>query len=525
MKSYSAWLHLSLFCVGLPALVVAWLGWQILIEAQYRLERGRIASDIYAALTNFDLSKARLRNWTTSAPLAKDRDPAERQRLLSDMRDQAAIISDQINMAIALDQQRRKVLQEHEEREALVALLSSVIKQLENETAADARLAPGPAVNRLASDDASLASALSLARRNEAVLLLQERARADAGLSAAQRLFVSAGGLISILTVLLAVLLSRRLRTPLQQLSTGVQAFQAGDFSYRLQKFRDAEFSRFAEQLNTMAAEVQQSRMRAADQRLYLENMVAERTADLRLALDRVSVTEATRKQLLADIGHELRTPVTVLQGEAQIALRARETDTQFYRDSLARIVTVTRDMGGLIDNLLEVVRDAELPDALGLRPTPLPAVMGGFLEIAQSLAVARQVTILCPTGIPDPSITTDPDRLRQVLVCLVDNAIRYSHEGGTVTVKCQVGADNILSIQITDAGIGIDPADIAAIWDRNWRAEAARNHRPEGLGLGLAIARKWADALGGRITIKSAGLGLGTTAEFQLPVQQGDRS
>ncbi|MBR2655710.1 MAG: HAMP domain-containing histidine kinase [Loktanella sp.] len=528
MKSYVAWLHLSLFCVGLPAVVFAWLGWQLSIESSYRVERGRIASDIYSALTSFDLSKAQLRIWSYEQDISGGDASDERRLILGEMENQAAAIADKTRQAIELDQQRQKSLQEHQEREALLNLLQDVIAKLESETAQRLAL-DQPDLADLAEIDAeyeqidglSLTDALSAARRQEAVLLAQERARADESLTAARQLFLSAGAFVSILTVLLAVILSKRLRTPLRRLSEGVQAYQSGDFSYRLADFRDAEFSTLAQQLNAMASEVKDARTRATEQRLHLENTVAARTTELRAALDDLSATDAARKQLLADIGHELRTPVTVLQGEAQVALRAKEKDSAFYRDTLERIVTVARQMGGLIEDLIEVVRNPAAQVPLALQNVALPSVISRALDTARSLGAIKQVTVAGPAKVTDITLTTDPDRLHQVLVCLLDNAIRYSHERGIVTLACTVEQDRSLSISVIDHGIGIDVLDIPAVWDRGWRAQAARAHRPEGLGLGLAIARQLAHALGGTINIDSAGKTQGTTATLRLPLSE----
>ena len=526
MKSYASWLHLSLFCVGLPAVIFAWLGWQLSVESSYRVERGRIASDIYSALTGFELSKAQLRIWSYEQGISGGDAADQRLVIIADMESKAAAIAAKTRQAILLDQQRHKSLDEHHEREALLDLLQSVIAKLENETAQRLALRQAELADLAEIDaefeqigDISLKSALSAAREHEAVLLAQERMRADDSLTAARRLFLSAGAFVSLLTVLLAVILSKRLRTPLRQLSEGVQAYQASDFSYRLADFRDAEFSNLAQQLNAMASEVKDARTRAAEQRQHLENTVATRTSELRAALDDLSATDAARKQLLADIGHELRTPVTVLQGEAQVALRAKEKDSAFYRSTLERIVAVARQMGGLIEDLIEVVRNPAIPIQLSLQKVPLPTMINKALEAAQGLGAARQVTIAGPADIPQILLTTDADRLHQVLVCLLDNAIRYSHEAGQVTLTCDIGRDDTLSICVRDNGIGIDSVDIASIWDRGWRSQAARAHRPEGLGLGLAIARQLAHALGGTISLHSAGQAQGTTTTLRLPL------
>ncbi|MBQ1203267.1 MAG: hypothetical protein IIX61_05635, partial [Loktanella sp.] len=136
MKSYTAWLHFSLICVGLPAVVFAWLGLQFSVDSSYRVERGRIASDIYSALISFDHSKAQLRIWSYEQGISDRRDPATRRDILDAMEAQASEIRNKTQAAIALDQQQYKALQEHQDREALFILLRAVIDKLEAETAA-----------------------------------------------------------------------------------------------------------------------------------------------------------------------------------------------------------------------------------------------------------------------------------------------------------------------------------------------------------------------------------------------------
>lgn len=526
LKSYAAWLHLSLFCLGLPAVCFAWLGWQLSVESVYRVERGRIASDIYTALTDFDLHKSRLRVWSYKQGRSDDTPSAdradERLNLLNRMQQQASAIAANTRLAVVLDEAHGKSLQEHQDREALLLLLTAVIAKLTDETALRLDNDPsefatiGAQFDRIG--DVSLVEALAAARRQEAMLLAQERARADASLSAARRLFLTAGAFVSIVTLVLAVALSRRLRTPLRKLGAGVQAYRQGDFSYRLADFRDAEFSDLARQLNTMAGEVAQARAQATAQRQHLENMVAARTMELRTALDDLSATDAARKHLLVNIGHELRTPVTVLLGEAQVALRAKGQDGLFYRATLERIVTVARQMGSLTEDMISVVRNPAAPVTLSLRQTPLTDVIARATDTAKGLGASRQVRTRLDRTIPQIDVSTDPDRLHQVLVCLLDNAIRYSHDGGCVTLSCDLMADDHVMIQVKDEGIGIDNIDLPAIWDRGWRAQAARSHRPEGLGLGLAIAQQSARALGAALTIDSAGRAQGTNAVLRLP-------
>jgi hypothetical protein len=147
VKSYASWLHLSLFCVGLPAVIFAWLGWQLSVESSHRVERGRIASDIYAALTGFELSKAQLRIWIYEQGISGGDAPDRWLQIIADMESKAAAIAEKSWQANLLDKQRRKSLDEHQEREALLNLLQTVIAKLESETAQRLALAQAELVD------------------------------------------------------------------------------------------------------------------------------------------------------------------------------------------------------------------------------------------------------------------------------------------------------------------------------------------------------------------------------------------
>ena len=135
------------------------------------------------------------------------------------------------------------------------------------------------------------------------------------------------------------------------------------------------------------------------------------------------------------------------------------------------------------------------------------------------AIAAERAVQLKGPDPLPKDVVEVDPNRLRQVLVCLIDNAIRYSHPGGEVQVSVTKAAAERVEIDIIDQGIGISAEDRPHVFDRGWRSSKARTHRPDGLGLGLAIARQLTEAQGGRLMILESPQGTGTLARLTLPL------
>ena len=524
---YVTQLRLAFLSLAIPAVLLALAGWYVLSQSQYRVERGRIANDIYTTLLGFDVEKAALRNWSFRRTLNHDARPDERSAILERMDHKIDRISQKAALAFALDSARDKRLDEHEERRRLISFLKDVKGRLEVETGL---LVAGVPVStaELSRVDAkfkqvhgvSPAEAVKKALATEASALEAERDRANAALSTARRLFLVAGGVGLFGTLVPAAFLVRRFRQPLKQVEEGLKAYQAGDFAYRFDRFRDAEFRSLGQQLNTMAAEVELSRVVAAQNRAELEQTVAVRTAELRRTVDELAASEGARAKLLADVSHELRTPVTVIRGEAQVALRLKSLESEPYRAALERIVAVSRQMGHLIEDLLVLVKDPASAPLLDLKETRLQDVLEGALETAHSAAALRQVELKSPVPLPaEVMVRADPHRLRQVFVCLLDNAIRYSHQGGYVELSVEVGEKETVLISILDHGIGVDRKDLAHVFDRGWRSNRAREHRPDGLGLGLSIARQLAEAQGGLLEIDRGPGGRGTIARLTMPI------
>jgi signal transduction histidine kinase len=221
----------------------------------------------------------------------------------------------------------------------------------------------------------------------------------------------------------------------------------------------------------------------------------------------RLEANESQRKQLLADVTHELRTPVTVMQGSVEALL-----DGVHPADSahIAPILEETKVLARLIDDLrtLSLAESGAL--ALHREPVDLASiardVVRAFADQARRAAVALGSSADGPTA-----VDADPVRLREVLVNLVTNALRYTPAGGSVGIELR-GADGRVEVTVRDTGTGIAPDAVARIFDRFSRATDS-----PGAGLGLAIAKGLVEAHGGTIRAESIP-GRGTRIVFSLP-------
>src|SRR5262249_7669968 len=222
-----------------------------------------------------------------------------------------------------------------------------------------------------------------------------------------------------------------------------------------------------------------------------------------------------------ANVAHELRTPLTAIKGYAETLLGSAGDDRETARRFLAVIDRHSERLGRLINDLL-TLSDLELGRTpMRLNAVPVAAAGGDGLQIfAHPAARAGGVgDSAVPPGLPP--VHADGDRLRQVLINLVDNAIKYTPAGGRVLVRAVPAAGTehagMVEIAIEDSGIGIPAPDLPRLTERFFRVDKARSRELGGTGLGLAIVKHIVQAHGGSLAISSA-LGQGTTVRVFFP-------
>jgi heavy metal sensor kinase len=237
--------------------------------------------------------------------------------------------------------------------------------------------------------------------------------------------------------------------------------------------------------------------------------------ATLNDMLGRLDVTFRQIRQFSADASHELQTPLTILQGELEVALRAPRTP-----DEYRRVLTSALEESGRIARLVEGLLLLSRADAGVLRmdhqPVDLARLVAEVCEHSQVLAKARGVTLDLGPLTP-VTMQGDPQHLRRLLVNLVDNGLKYTPAGGRVTLALyQDGTCAVL--RVTDTGIGLAPGEQERIFQRFYRAPAAMSRDAEGSGLGLCIARSIVEAHGGAIQVESTE-GHGSIFTVRLPL------
>ncbi len=234
----------------------------------------------------------------------------------------------------------------------------------------------------------------------------------------------------------------------------------------------------------------------------------------LQETLDELRKAFEREKQAAADISHELRTPVASILTAVEVALRKPRSADE-YRQTLEDCRAVARQMRQLVERLMALARLDAGSDKVRPRPVDVAELIRECTALVKPLAGERglDVRVHCPKPVV---WTTDPDKLREVLVNLLHNAVQYNRPGGSIDVSAQT-ADGWLDVQVHDTGAGIPADAFGHIFERFYRADPSRHASELHAGLGLSIVKGYVGLLGGTITVDSQ-VGQGSTFRVRLP-------
>jgi signal transduction histidine kinase len=285
----------------------------------------------------------------------------------------------------------------------------------------------------------------------------------------------------STVAIVAALLVGRSITTPVDRLRTASGALAGGDLSARAPEQGPSEIAELGAAFNGMAARLEE---------LF-----------------------DARRELVAWASHDLRAPIASLQA----MLEAIEDGLADPDDYLPELRGQTRTLGRLIDDLFELSAIDAGALTLELRDTPLADVVESCVRGLQAEAQARDVRLALELDPALPAVRCAPDQVQRVLLNLLTNALRHTPSDGSVVVAARAaGAE--LEVRVEDTGAGLEPGSEQRMFERFWRADAARSRADGGAGLGLAIARGLVEAQGGRIWAENRREG-GARVAFTLPL------
>jgi len=287
----------------------------------------------------------------------------------------------------------------------------------------------------------------------------------------------------SITALLVGLFVTRRVIRPIRAMATAAELITAGDYGSRIPTARlGSEFASLEQAFNNMAAAL--------------------------------AATERTRAEILRDLAHEFRTPLTTVRGYTEaIADGVMPADAETSRTIEAELARMER----LVHDIALVSSAEERHLHLTRERTPATEILTDAANTAQAAFTNKQVALAVETGQNCPEVSVDRDRIQEVLVNLLSNALRHTPEGGEVRLTARSQADHV-ELAVSDTGEGIPAQHLSRVFERFYRVGQGRSRQQGGSGIGLAIARALVQAHDGHIRAESAGPGKGSTFTISLP-------
>ncbi len=298
-----------------------------------------------------------------------------------------------------------------------------------------------------------------------------------------QALLISSGA-ASLIAVAVSLLLSNRIVTPIQRLLDASRRIASGHYTERVPSAGNDELAALAMQFNTMA--------------------------------DALEDAERRRVLLIGDVAHELRTPLATIAGYAEGALDGIVAPNE---ETWALILDEVGRLRRLVADLQELSRAEAKQLVLHQEPIAPDALLARAVARLAPQFAEKQVNLVPLPAFDLPTVDADPDRITQVLINLLGNALQHTKPGDTVTISA-VCADTTIRFCVRDTGAGIAAEHLPHLFERFYRVDKARSRTTGGTGIGLTISKALVEAHGGRIWAESAGLGQGAAFMFTLPLR-----
>ncbi|MEN6414003.1 MAG: ATP-binding protein [Veillonellales bacterium] len=305
--------------------------------------------------------------------------------------------------------------------------------------------------------------------------------------------YIGGAGLLAVLLALLVVnYLTCNIVRPLKSMQETAGAMAHGDYNTLVKVETSDEVGRLGLALNSLAR-------------------------DLSIYIVELNKMEKLRRDFVANVSHELRTPLTIIRGYNEALLDGTINETTQIKKYYCLMRDEAVRMERLINDLLDLSRLQSAKVTADKEKIPLEAVADSVVHILKQQAEQKGIHLLANTKGPLPAIQANGDRIIQLLLILLDNAIKYTPSGGKVTITTFIDGDTV-SVQVADTGVGIPSEDLPYIWERFYKVNKSHCRDDSGTGLGLAIAKQIIDLHQAAVTVTSQ-IGQGTIVTIRFPI------
>jgi signal transduction histidine kinase len=304
---------------------------------------------------------------------------------------------------------------------------------------------------------------------------------------------------------------SVRITRPINRLTEQAKKMSQGYLNEAIPAESRDEIGQLATAFNDMARAL-------SDQYLGLEQKVAERTKELRTVNLKLAEASEHKSRFLANVNHELRTPLSSIIGYAR--LLRRETEGQIpslQRENLEDLLRNAERLLGGIDSLLDLAKIEAGKMEVRVETVAVDELIRGAISTVEPMLDKSAVRLVRDVPATVAPLNTDREKFRQIILNLLGNAVKFTEQGEIRISACQVNGN--FKLAVADTGIGIDKVDLAKIFEEFGRGTVSNSGQYHGTGLGLAIVKKLTDLLGGTVAVETE-LGKGSTFTVTLPMR-----
>ena len=284
--------------------------------------------------------------------------------------------------------------------------------------------------------------------------------------------------IVLIIITLLIFYISRKISQPIQEMEKIAAEVRAGNMEKRIPVRSSDEIGRLTETLNAMLEKLHED-------------------------INKLKKLETIRSEFLGNVSHELRTPIFAIQGMLETLLHGALDDPEARKDFVQRALANTQRLNTLLNDLIEISRIESGDMKMSFRYFTLNEFLKQIISEMEPAARQKGITLDAISNHENTDVYGDKERIKQALINLIDNALKYNKPGGKVVVSSRIaGGQAVISVE--DTGVGIAPEHIGRIFERFYRVDKERSREAGGTGLGLAIVKHIVEAHGSKVEVQS---------------------